>query len=69
MKNAALVASVLLLAACASTGDGGGAEPVIVTQPVADPALAQNVAALQVQLMTGQAAPLEAMRAALGIRG
>jgi len=50
MKKLASVAAAILLAACASTGDGGGAEPVIVTQPVADPALAQNVAALQVQL-------------------
>jgi tol-pal system protein YbgF len=50
MKKLASVAAAILFAACASTGDGGGGEPVIVTQPVADPALAQNVAALQVQL-------------------
>ncbi|HEY0157451.1 MAG TPA: tol-pal system protein YbgF [Thermoanaerobaculia bacterium] len=48
MKKPAVLA-VLLLAACASTDDGGP-EPVIVTQPVADPALTQNVAALQTQL-------------------
>jgi tol-pal system protein YbgF len=49
MKILAVLA-VLLLAACTSTDDGGGLDPVIVPQPVADPALTQNVAALQTQL-------------------
>jgi tol-pal system protein YbgF len=48
MKKLAVLA-VMLFAACASTDDGGP-EPVFVPQPVADPALTQNVAVLQTQL-------------------
>jgi tol-pal system protein YbgF len=50
MKKLAVLAAAVLLAACASTGDGAGPEPIIVTEKVTDPALAQNVAALQTQL-------------------
>jgi tol-pal system protein YbgF len=49
MKKLAAIA-VMLLAACASTDDGGGPEPAIVPQPVTDPALTQSVNALQTQL-------------------
>ncbi|HEX8251614.1 MAG TPA: tol-pal system protein YbgF [Thermoanaerobaculia bacterium] len=49
MKKLAVLA-VVLLAACTSTTDDDGAAPIIVPQPVADPALTQSVNALQTQL-------------------
>lgn len=49
-KPSLVLAVILLAAACGSTGDGGGPEPVTVPQPAADPALTQSVNALQTQL-------------------
>ncbi|HYK04619.1 MAG TPA: tol-pal system protein YbgF [Thermoanaerobaculia bacterium] len=50
MKNLAVLAVLMLSAACTSTMDDDGPEPVTAPQAVTDPALTQSVNAMQTQL-------------------
>ncbi|MEA2465624.1 MAG: hypothetical protein QOJ98_3371 [Acidobacteriota bacterium] len=50
MKKLAVLAVLMLSAACTSTMDDGGPEPVTTPQVVTDPALTQSVSAMQTQL-------------------